>query len=240
VSARTEEIEREKAEKGLVGAEADERINKRLRQAKQAWESKALREEHRKQAEAYGVHPEMVVQSARERRALLLSEEERQSRAKLAIDVAKRRLLEGNAVVDRYEIMRDALRYGLGHLRLEDVERAFDQQLQQREHEFIRVGHYRTNAPGERYTTSEMRQLELDTIAMALKGKDTVEPIGPGLLGDRFRQEFKQRTMDGRKVKLNDAQLWMAWNVLTSRDQVMIVRGAAGVDEMSRPEMYAA
>jgi ATP-dependent exoDNAse (exonuclease V) alpha subunit len=33
----------------------------------------------------------------------------------------------------------------------------------------------------------------------------------------------------GKTVQLNDAQLWMAWNVLTSRDQVMIVRGAAGV-----------
>jgi conjugative relaxase-like TrwC/TraI family protein len=57
MSARTEEIEREKAEKGLVGAEADERINKRLRQSKQPWNPEALWEEHRAQAERYGQCP---------------------------------------------------------------------------------------------------------------------------------------------------------------------------------------
>jgi ATP-dependent exoDNAse (exonuclease V) alpha subunit len=159
----------------------------------------------------------------------VLSTEYRERRAWEAIGFAERRLLEANAVVDHYELMRDALRYGLGHIRLQDVERAFEQRLAQEEREFVRVGHYRTNAPGERYTTSEMRQLELDTIALALKGKGALEPIAPDLTRDRFREEFKHRAVDGKKIKLNDAQLWMAWNVLTSRDQVMIVRGAAGV-----------
>lgn len=171
VSARTEEIEREKAAKGLVGAEADERVNKRLREAKQAWEPAALWEEHRAQAERYRNDPENVVREARQRFTIVPSEPDRCVRAHRAIEAAKERLVEGNAVVDHYELMRDALRYGLGHIRLEDVERAFEQRMLQSEREFVQVGHYRANAPGERFTTSEMRQLELDTIAMALKAK---------------------------------------------------------------------
>ncbi|HEX3682133.1 MAG TPA: MobF family relaxase [Bryobacteraceae bacterium] len=229
VSARTEEIEREKAEKGLVGAEADERINKRLRRAKQTWESAALRQEHRKQAEQYGNDPEKVVAAARERCSLVLSESLREPQADRAINFARARLIEANAVVDHYELMRDALRFGLGHLRLQDVERAFDRRMVQEQREFVQVGHYRANAPGARYTTAEMRKLELDTIALALKGKGSTEPIATDLTRDRFREEFKHRIVDGRKIKLSDPQLWMAWNVLTSRDQVMIVRGAAGV-----------
>jgi ATP-dependent exoDNAse (exonuclease V) alpha subunit len=125
--------------------------------------------------------------------------------------------------------MRDALRHGLGYITLRDVERAFEQRLTQGEREFVRVGHYRTNAPGERYTTSEMRSLEMDTIALALKGKACNEPIVPGLTRDGFREEFKNRTIHGKSIELNNAQLWMAWNVLTSHDQMIIVRGAAGV-----------
>ncbi|HTU48413.1 MAG TPA: MobF family relaxase [Bryobacteraceae bacterium] len=229
MSARTEEIEREKAEKGLVGAEADERVNKRLRQPKQAWEPEALWDEHRRQAEHYGNDPRKVVDVARQRNSLTLSETERMLRANRALDFAKRRLLEGNAVVDHFELMRDALRHGLGQITLEDVQRAFEQRLAQEQREFVRVGHYRTNAPGERYTTSEMRQLELNTITLALEAKGSAEPIAQDLTRDQFREQFKTRTVEGHEIKLNNSQLWMAWNVLTSRDQVMIVRGAAGV-----------
>jgi hypothetical protein len=49
------------------------------------------------------------------------------------------------------------------------------------------------------------------------------------LTRDQFREQFKTRTVNGHQIKLNDSQLWMASNVLTSRDQVVIVRGAAGV-----------
>lgn len=229
VSARTEEIEREKADKGLVGAEADERINKRLRQAKQAWEPQALWDQHRKQAEHYGNDPRKIVEVARQRSSLILSETERMLRANRALDFAKRRLLEGNAVVDHFELMRDALRHGLGQITLQDVQRAFEQRLARGEREFVQVGHYRTNAPGERYTTSEIRQLELNTIRLALEGKGSGAPIASGLTRDQFRDQFKTRTVGGKEITLNDAQLWMAWNVLTSSDQVLIVRGAAGV-----------
>jgi conjugative relaxase-like TrwC/TraI family protein len=229
VSARTEEIEREKVEKGLVGAEADERINKRLRQAKQSWRPEILWERHRAQAEEYGQCPNDVVARARAAPSRRLTDSRRLDLAHEAITSAKRRLFEANSVVDRYELVRDALRFGLGQLRLQDVEKAFEERLAQEEREFVRVGHYRTNAPGERYTTSAMRKLELEAIAVALAGKGVAEPIVQSVTRQEFRERFKRRLVNGKEIELNDPQLWMAWNVLTSRDQFMIVRGAAGV-----------
>ncbi|MGA8026624.1 MAG: AAA family ATPase [Bryobacteraceae bacterium] len=53
---------------------------------------------------------------------------------------------------------------------------------------------------------------------------------------DKFREQYKYRSVERKKIKLNDSQLWMAWNVLTSKDQVMIVRGAAGVGKSTAME----
>jgi AAA domain/TrwC relaxase len=228
MSARTEEIEREKAEKGLVGAEADERVNKRLREAKLAWAPEALWTEHRAQAEKYGNDPAAVVAKARLSHSYLLPEKERLALAQEAVSFAKNRLFEGQAVVEHYELLRDALRYGLGYLRLQDVEHAFELRLAQAKREFIPVGHVRSNAPGERFTTVEMRKLEIDTIHLALKGQGTTEPIAPDLTRDEFRDSYKRREMDGKTIELSDYQMWMAWNVLTSPDQFIIVRGSAG------------
>ena len=239
VSARTEEIEREKAGKGLIGAEADERVNKRLREAKQWWDQQALQIEHRCEAEQYGNYPDRVVAAARQRLAHEISENQRWRMAQAAVDYAKQRLYDVQAVVDQYELTRDALRFGLGHLRLADIERAFEHRLAQQEKEFVRVGHYRENAPGARYTTEEMRRREIDTIDLVRKRQRSSEPIAPHLTRDQFRAEYKQRLSNGRKIVLNNAQMWMAYNVLTTRDQYMIVRGAAGVGKSAAMEPVA-
>ena len=239
VSARTEEIEKEKAEKGLIGAEADERVNKRLREAKQAWDPPALWQEHRRQAEEYGNHPDRVVEAARGRKPQSLSDSQRSKLAQESIDYARHRLYEGQAVIDHYELIRDALRFGLGHLRLEDVEAAFEQRLAHEEKEFVEVHHYRETAPGARYTTREMRGLEIGTIGLVCRQQGSMEPIAPHLTRDQFRAEYKQRMRDGRKITLNDAQMWMAYKVLTARDQYMIVRGAAGVGKSTAMQPIA-
>lgn len=123
--------------------------------------------------------------------------------------------------------MRDALRCGLGKLRLSDVEAAFEARIA-RPGEFVETKHYRATAPGARYTTEWMRGLELECIDRMLEGKGKTEAIREGLTRDEFRERFKHREMDGQKITLSDAQLWMGFKVLTAPDQYMIVRGAAG------------
>jgi conjugative relaxase-like TrwC/TraI family protein len=234
ISARTKEIEAEKERLGIVGAESDERVNKRLRKPKQEWAPEALKAEHRRQAEEMGQHPEQIVAAARQREVRMLTAEERQQLAHKAIDHARDRLFEHQAVNDRYEIMRDALRYGLGHIRLQDVEQAFGQHR-----EFVQVGHYRENAPGARYSTREMRQMERDTIDLLLAGQGTVKPIAAELTKDEFRAQYQERHRGEQKIVPNGDQMRLGYNVLTAQHQVMIVRGAAGSGKTTALEPIA-
>lgn len=234
ISARTKEIEAEKEKRGVSGAEADEIINKQLRQAKQEWEPAALKAEHRRQAEEFGQSPERIVAESRQRHVVAISPEERHQLAHKAISHARDRLFEHQAVNDHYEIMRDALRFGLGKLRLQDVEQAFGERQ-----EFVRVGHYRENAPGARYSTLAMRQMEQQMIDLLLAGQGKTTPIAAGLTRDQFREQYKARDVDGRKIELNDSQMWMAYRVLTSPHQYVVVRGAAGTGKSVSMEPIA-
>jgi conjugative relaxase-like TrwC/TraI family protein len=227
MSARSESINKEKAEKGLVGAEADERVNKRLREAKQSWIPEELKAEHRRQATEMGQDPAAVVAAAKERRAIMLSDQQRAKVADEAIAYAKDRLQANQAVNDRFEILRDSLRYGLGRIRLPDVKEALDRQIAKGE--FVEVQHYRQGAPGARYTTPAMRELETETIQMVLAGQGKTKPIAPDLTRDEFRDRYKYFMVDGKRKEMNNKQLWMGYNVLTSPNQYMIVLGAAGV-----------
>ncbi len=228
ISARTREIEEEKAAKGLVGAEADELVNKRLRAAKQKWQPEALREEHRRQAEEFGQDVDGIVAASKERPGIRLSKADRIKLSHEAIDWAKDRLQESQSVNDHYEIMRDALRYGLGRIRLADVREAFEERLAQEEKEFVRVEHYRESAPGARYTTEKARGVEAETIRMVLAGQGKTGPIAGAVTRDEFRAKYKERVVGGRKIELNDSQLWMAYRVVTEPNQYAVIRGAAG------------
>ena len=61
---------------------------------------------------------------------------------------------------DHFELMRDALRYGQGRLRLADVQAAFSERVAQKETEFVPVLHHRAGAPGARYTTARAKRIE--------------------------------------------------------------------------------
>lgn len=237
MSARSNAIEEEKEKGNLIGAEADERINKRIREPKQVWDADALREVHKKQALEFGEHPEQIVEAAKHRLVQRLSEADRLELAHEAIDYARDRLQEGQAVNDEFELVRDALRFGLGRIRLEDVKRAFGERLVEREREFIKVDHYRQDAPGARYTTSAARTAELETIREILKGQGATQPITPSLTKDEFRTKYKERIVNGKEMTMSNSQMHMAYNVLTSGNQVAVVRGAAGTGktEAMRP-----
>jgi conjugative relaxase-like TrwC/TraI family protein len=234
ISARTNEIEAEKERRGVTGAAADEIINKALRQPKQEWDPGALKAEHRRQAEEFGQHPERIVAESKARQVHILSPAELGKRAHRSIDHARDRLFEHQAVNDHYELMRDALRAGLGHLRLQDVEEAFAGRQ-----EFVRVGHYRENAPGARYTTKAMQQMERQSIEVMLAGKGTVTPIAPDLTADEFRERYQERKKGDKVIIPNGGQMRIGFNVLTSPHQGMLVFGAAGTGKTTSLEPIA-
>src|SRR5271165_6827747 len=139
-----------------------------------------------------------------------------------AVSFAIRRLLEREAVFDHFQVARDALNYGQGHLRLKDVEanivsrRVFHERDLGEGKDLLMVDHYRTYSPGARYTTPQMLAMERATISIVRNGIGTSSPIAPGVTKEEI--SFA-RTPDGHR--LNNAQQTAVWNVLTTEDRVI-------------------
>jgi conjugative relaxase-like TrwC/TraI family protein len=230
-SARSFQITEEMQEKGISGAEAAERIAHQTREGKQVWNAEELKAAHRAEAEKYGNQPDHVVETAKSR---LVQEEVSQAGvsrvAHEAISHARNRLIERNAVFDHYEVIRDGLRFGMGTLRLADVEQALDRRLKETE-EFIYVSHHRADAPGARFTTPEMIEMERRTIETVRQGIGQHQPLGRTLNKDDFDAAYRER--------LNDGQKEMVWNVLQSRDRVVGVQGGAGTGKRLHSNRYA-
>lgn len=237
MSLRSEDIEAIKKEKGLEGAAASEIINLSRRKGKQDWEPGKLREVHRLQAEYFGVNTASIQAQARERGGYQMTQEYRRRIANEAMDYAKARLYEGQAVNERFELIRDALRYKPHILRKSDIETA----MANRKSEFVKVEHYRNFWPQERYTTPEMQRIERDSIELVLKGQGKTQPIIKAEALDKweFKREFGIVKTARGEIELNRDQLRMAWTGLTSTNQFFIVSGAAGVGKSSSFKIIA-
>jgi DNA primase catalytic core len=212
ISRRTELIEDRKEELGVFGAKADQIIALQTREAKVDWSPAQVRDFHRQQAFEHALDPDVIPTAAKLTPARTLEP----MGAHAALTFAKHTLIERNAVFDQYELMTEALRYGLGHLRLQHVEKA----LEGRIGEFVPVSHYRAHAPGERYTTPEMLQLEKDVMETVSTGRNAAQPLAPDITKDDFRAAYSER--------LNNAQMRLAYNVLTCPDRVFAIQGGAG------------
>ena len=233
-SRRSKEINAEMEARGANGAEAHERINKALRRPKEEWDAAVLRQIWKDEAallgqELPGIHNGGPV------RALTFAE--RAQIADESIEYALDSLMEHQAVNDRFEVMERALYYGLGQVRVDDVEQAWirRQAIAQKGHgAIVEIDHYRRGKPGARYTTAAMLAIERSMIDLALAGKGTMQPIAD-IDRDEFRERFRRR---GDK-NLNDQQMWLAYKAVHSRDQWMIVRGVAGAGKTSTFELVA-
>src|SRR6185312_6315206 len=79
ISSRTDEIERYKKEHGLYGAEADEIVNRKLRNAKELWKPETLLAEYRKQAAEMGEAPERVAGRAKQHEKAIRIDQDQQN-----------------------------------------------------------------------------------------------------------------------------------------------------------------
>jgi AAA domain/TrwC relaxase len=219
-SARSFQITNQMEEKGIAGAEAAERIAHQTRESKKVWDPEELKAAHKQEAARYGNEPEQFVAAARARSLEQeMRPEQRLRVAHESITFARHRLSERTAVFDEYEVVRDSLRWGLGRLCLADVEQAFAARQNERR-EFLSVDHYRRSAPGQRFTTAGIIQLERETIERVQEGLGAVAPLALHLDRRQFERKY------GRA--LNEEQQELVWNVLSSRDRIVGVQGGAG------------
>lgn len=229
MSPRAKEIEAEKEKQGLAGAEADERINKRLRQAKQEWDKDLLREHYRTVAETMGQDVDTIRAHTETQQWTPSPPEEVKRRAQQAITYARDRMEEQTAAAPDYHILRDALRHpdGVGTLDIHLVAGALKERVDAGR-DLVKVEHVRPSEPWQRYTTAAMIKTEERIIDMALALRDKAPAIAPELTRDEFKAKYQTREIAGKVITATNDQLWAGYRTLTGSDQYRLIHGAAG------------
>src|SRR3984957_13720214 len=210
---------REHLEKsGFAGPEAAQIAAHSTRDKKEIHTPSDVLAAHRQLAAEFGNQADRVVAEARAR----ASPHEQThvpnipERVQEAVTFAKSRNFEREAVTDERDIMRDALRRGMGDLTYGQVRDNFEQR--QTTGEFQRAPGQKHDT-GRQFTTREAIAEELATIKHMQQGQSTVEPI--------MRQEDAADHARTREF-LNPAQQKAIEEVLASQDRIHGLQGLAG------------
>jgi conjugative relaxase-like TrwC/TraI family protein len=226
-SLRSAGIKERLEQLGLSGRRAEEIIAHQDRGKKLNLTKEELRALHQAHGQQFGNQAQQAVEEARRRGKA--TEVARTIGPSEAVSFAIRRLSEREAVFDHFQVARDALNYGQGHLRLKDVDanimgrRTIHERDLGEGKDLLMVDHYRTYSPGARYTTPQMLAMERATISIVRNGIGASNPIAAGVTKEEISSA---RTPDGHR--LNNAQKAAVWNVLTTQDRVIGLQGVAG------------
>jgi conjugative relaxase-like TrwC/TraI family protein len=225
-SPRRQQIEEAIARSGFSGPEAAEIAAHNTRDRKQIHTPSEVFAAHKQIAAEFGSQAEQVVSAARERAEELTQNRvpDANQRAHEAVSFAKDRSFEREAVTDERNIMRDALRRGMGNLTFDQVRENFDQRHGSGEFQTVEGRKHET---GRQFTTRETIAAELATVGHMKRGQDTVQPILP--------KDQATAHADTRE-SLNPAQRRAIKEVLTSHDRVHGLQGLAGTGKTTTLE----
>lgn len=217
-SPRSQQIREYLETRGFAGPEAAQIAAHTTRDKKEIHTPYEVLAAHRQLAAEFGNQADRVVAEARARAS---AQEQTQApnipeRVQEAVTFAKSRNFEREAVTDERDIMRDALRRGMGDLTYSQVRDNFEQR--QATGEFQRAPGQKHDT-GRQFTTREAIAEELTTIKHMQQGRSTVEPI--------MRQEDVAAHARTREF-LNPAQQKTIEEVLSSHDRIHGLQGLAG------------
>jgi hypothetical protein len=213
-SPRRQQIEAYLAEADRTGAAAAQIAAHQTREGKLDIPHEEMQRRHQRLAEEYGNQPTKVIEAAEHHR--VEHARELADVAPRAVNFARDRNLEREAVVEERAILRDALQRSLGEARIEDLKAEIDLRVERGE--FLAVEHD-SGAPGRSFTTPAMIQLEQETIDRM--------PAGQGQHSELATESTREAI--GRDYDhLNQSQRVAVQEILASRDQVTALEGAAG------------
>ena len=175
-SPRSQQIREAMERSGFSGPEAAQIAAHNTRDKKEIHSPGEVLAAHQRLAVEFGNQAERVIADARERvqaRSEELSTKPAHA-AQEAVTFAKERGFEREAVTDERDILRDALRRGMGELTLPDVKANFEQRSTSGEFQNVTGQKHET---GRQFTTRETVAAELATIGHMKHGQNTVEPI---------------------------------------------------------------
>jgi urease gamma subunit len=217
-SPRRQQIEQAMAKSGFSGPEAAQIAAHNTRDKKEIHTPAEVMEAHRQLAAKFGNQADRVVAEARERAHT--QEQNRvpdpPQRAQEAVSYAKERNFEREAVIDQRDIMRDALRRGMGDLTFSQVHDNFEHRHAIGEFQTVAAQKHDT---GLRLTTPETIAAERATVEHMQRGQNTVAPI---------MSEERAASHAAALEILNPAQRRAIEAILTSRDQIHGLQGLAG------------
>jgi conjugative relaxase-like TrwC/TraI family protein len=217
-SPRSQQIREYLEKSGFAGPEAAQIAAHSTRDKKEIHTPSEVLTAHRQVAAEFGNQADRVVAEARARASA--QEHTRvpniPERIQEAVNFAKSRNFEREAVTDERDIMRDALRRGMGDLTYSQVRDNFERR--QATGEFL-LAPGQKHDTGRQFTSREAIAEELATIKHMQQGQSTVEPT--------MREEDAAAHARTREF-LNPAQQRAIEEVLTSKDRIHGLQGLAG------------
>jgi conjugative relaxase-like TrwC/TraI family protein len=216
-SPRRQQIEDYLADADRQGAAAAQIAAHQTREPKREVSHAEMQRRHQDLAERFGSQPIHVVEAAERRHAHSAEHErEKPDAARRAVTFACDRNLEREAVVEEPAILRDALQRSIGDARIDDVRQEVDRRVERGE--FIQIQH-EPGTPGRSFTTPAMMELERETIDRMRAGQGQHPELATERTRDAIAREY---------AHLNESQRTAVQEILTSRDQVTALEGAAG------------
>src|SRR5271170_5546187 len=172
-SPRRQQIEQAMAKSGFTGPEAAQIAAHNTRDKKQILTPAEVMEAHCQLAAKFGNQANRVVAEAHER---VHSQGQNRvpdapQRAQEAVSYAKERNFEREAVIDQRDIMRDALRRGMGDLTFSQIRDNFEHRHALGEFQTAAAQKHNT---GQRLTTPETIAAERATVEHMQRGQNTV------------------------------------------------------------------
>jgi conjugative relaxase-like TrwC/TraI family protein len=219
-SPRSREIKEHLAEQGVSGAGAAQIAAHRTRDDKLDISHEEMQQRHQEMAAQFGGQPERVIEEAQgkvQRHQIEpLNEEQKERSIEQALTYAREKNLEREAVAEERGLMRDALKRSMGDASLEEVRARFNQRVEAGE---LIEAPKAEHQPGRAFTTVEMQELERDNIRLMRAGQNQHAALGTA--------ETRQ-TVEQEHAHLSNNQRAAVEQVLSSRDQVTALEGAAG------------
>jgi conjugative relaxase-like TrwC/TraI family protein len=216
-SPRRQQIENYLAEADRQGAAAAQIAAHHTREVKLDVSHEEMQRRHQNLADRFSNQPTHVVEAAEHCRGHAVEyEHQRPEVARRAVTFACDRNLEREAVVEERAILRDALQRSLGDARIDDVRHEVERRVERGE--FIQIEH-EPGTPGRSFTTPAMMELERETIDRMRAGQGQ----HPDLVTERTRDAIAREY-----AHLNESQRRAVQEILTSRDHVTALEGAAG------------
>jgi conjugative relaxase-like TrwC/TraI family protein len=219
-SPRREQIEDYLDKNGLSGPAAAANAAQNTRDKKQLMTQEEILAAHKELAATYGNQADNVVSEAAKNHALQTAGHavSNQATGTTAVQFSQDKNFEREAVIDERALTRDALRRGMGEVRIGDVETALAANFAKGELQTVSREN-RPEIPARLVTSQNAIDAERSIVHTMQTGQSSVEPI---------MQKDAATAQSNTRDYFNEAQRRTIQEVLTSPDRVHGLQGMAG------------